>query len=99
MAKFGDIISSDVPVLLQFHEGSYDDTSPDVSLNMRELANMVGESLRIIKIDVEKNPKLAQVLSIKNLPTYMVYQNKEMKWRQSGALTLSSLLDNLKKYM
>jgi thioredoxin 1 len=51
----------------------------------------MGESIRIIKIDVDKNNSLAMNYRVQSVPTLMLFRKGEMLWRQSGTLQLSAL--------
>jgi thioredoxin 1 len=65
---------------------------------LRDVASTLGDSARIIKINVDKNPELSEALRIKGLPTLIIYKQGEMKWRQSGIQDGSSLITLLQKY-
>lgn len=58
---------------------------------LKELSGMVGDSARIIKIDVDKNQKVAQKYSIQGVPTLMLFKNGKTKWRQSGVVSAKDL--------
>ena len=56
-----------------------------------ELKKVYGEKLRIIKIDVDKNPAIADQFKIRGVPTLMLFKDSKMLWRESGAFPLSTL--------
>ena len=90
MARFGDLINVEVPVLLEFFT-EWDETVKDV-------AAALGDKAKIIKIDVEKNNELADALRIKGVPTFIIYKSGEMKWRQRGEESANSLINRVKKF-
>mgnify|MGYP000580433067 CR=1 FL=1 len=59
------------------------------------LKNELGDRARIIKIDIDKNKSLAQQLNVRSIPTVMIYQNGEMKWRATGAQTIQTMKQQL----
>jgi thioredoxin 1 len=65
---------------------------------LKDVANALGKKAKVIKIDLEKNNKLAEALRIKGAPTLMIYKRGEMKWRQSGDEDANSLIDRLKDF-
>ncbi len=98
MSKFGELIETPIPVLLDFYT-DWSKTCEVMNPVLREVASALGEKARIIKIDVDKNKELAEALRVKELPTLMIYKNGEMKWRQSGELEAVTLVDLLNEYI
>lgn len=92
MSKFGELINSQVPVLIDFFT-EWD--SPSVAMNevIRDVASQLGDKARVIKIDVDKNKELAEALRVKGLPTIMIYKDGQMVWRQSGEVDANTLID------
>ena len=97
MARFGDLIDIKVPVLLEFYI-KQDEISNTMYPVLKDVANALGKKAKVIKIDLEKNNKLAEALRIKGAPTLMIYNRGEMKWRQSGDEDANSLIDRLKDF-
>ena len=92
MSKFGDLISGTVPVLIDFYT---EWSEPSVAMHpvVRDVAAALGDSAKVIKIDVDKNQELANALRIKSLPTLMVYKNGAMVWRQSGEVDANTIIN------
>ena len=59
--------------------------------NLEDLKSKMGENVRIIKIDVDKNPAIAAQYRIQGVPTLMVFKQGQSKWRQSGVLSAAAL--------
>ena len=97
MARFGDLIDIEVPVLLEFYI-KQDEISNTMYPVLKDVANALGKKAKVIKIDLEKNNKLADALRIKEAPTLMIYNKGEMKWRQSGDEDANSLISRLKGF-
>ena len=97
MARFGDLIDIEVPVLLEFYI-KQDEISNTMYPVLKDVADAMGKKAKVIKIDLEKNNKLAEALRIKGAPTLMIYKRGEMKWRQSGDEDANSLIDRLKDF-
>src|SRR5690606_22143036 len=94
---FNDIIQSEKPVLVDFYATW---CGPCKMMNpiLQELKTAVGEEVVIIKIDVEKNQEVASALEIQGVPTLMIFQRGELKWRQSGVVSASVLEQVLQQY-
>lgn len=91
MSKFGELINSHVPVLIDFYT---EWNEPSVSMHpvIRDVAAALGDRAKVIKIDVDKNQELAEALRIKGLPTLMIYKDGQMVWRQSGELDANTII-------
>ena len=98
MSKFGEIIETNIPVLLDFYT-ELDDACKMMHPVLRDVAAALGDKARVIKIDVEKNSELAEALRVKGLPTLMIYKQGEMKWRQSGEQDANTLIGLIQEYV
>lgn len=58
---------------------------------LEQLKEEMGDSLRIIKIDIDKNEALMEQYRIQSVPTLMLFSKGEQLWRQSGAMSLVDL--------
>ncbi|SDX71625.1 thioredoxin 1 [Lutibacter oricola] len=97
MAKFGELISSDIPVLIDFYTEWEEDTD-SLHSKLRDVAAALGDKAKVIKIDIDKNETLANALRIKGNPTFIIYKDGEMKWRQSGDQDANTLISLVEKY-
>lgn len=98
MSKFGELIETNVPVLLEFY-AEWDEDCKMMHPILRDVASILGDKARVIKIDIEKNTELAEALRVKELPTLMVYKEGEMKWRQSGEQDSNTIVSIIKEYI
>lgn len=98
MAKFGELISSEIPVLIDFYTEWKEDAADDVHSVLRDVAAALGDKAKVIKIDVEKNETLANALRIKGNPTFIIYKSGEMKWRQTGDQDANTLINLVEQY-
>lgn len=84
--NFESIINSNTPVLVDFFAewcGPCKAQSPI----LKEIASELGEKVKVIKIDVDKNPEIAMKFHIQEVPTLMVFKNGRQMFRQSGMMT------------
>ena len=98
MSKFGDLIDVDVPVLFDFFI-EQDDASGSMQLILQDVLAALGDKVKVIKIDVDKNEALSEALRIKTLPTLIIYKSGDMKWRQSGELDANTIIGLLQDYI
>ena len=98
MAKFGEIISSNIPTLIDFY-ADWNENNTSLHSVLRDVAAALGDKGKVIKIDVDKNKELSQALRVKGLPTLMIYKKGEMVWRQSGEQDANTLIGILNEYV
>ncbi|KAB2813740.1 thioredoxin [Phaeocystidibacter luteus] len=84
MSKFGELVREG-NVLVDFH-ATWCQPCKILGPILQELAREWEGKVRIIKIDIDKNPAIAQKLAVQGVPTMIFYSNGEQKWRRSGAL-------------
>ena len=58
---------------------------------LQELKEKVGETARILKIDVDKNMELAAEFNVQSVPTLIVFKEGTVRWRQSGVQRADAL--------
>jgi len=91
MSKFGELISTPIPVLIDFYT-NWSEQSVAMDPVIKDVAAALGDKAKVIKIDVDKNQELAEALRIKGVPTLMMYKNGQMIWRQSGELDANTII-------
>jgi thioredoxin 1 len=88
--SFGDIIKGPTPVLVDFF-AEWCGPCKMMKPILEELHNKMGNRVRIIKVDIDKSPKLAEALDIQSVPTLMLFKGGETKWRGAGVMQASLL--------
>ena len=95
MSKFSELINQDKPVLVDFF-AEWCGPCKMMSPILKELKDSLGESVAIIKIDVDKNQELAAKYQVKGVPTLLLFKQGKQVWRQSGLVQKNDLLSILK---
>ena len=97
MENLKDIISSDRLTLVDFY-ATWCGPCKMMHPVLDQLKGDLGESVRIIKIDVDKNEALAMQYHIQSVPTLMLFKNGEVVWRKSGAMSANDLKTIIGQY-
>jgi thioredoxin 1 len=95
--NFKTIITGTKLVLVDFYAdwcGPCKTQGPIIS----ELSKEVGNVVRIIKIDIDKNPNIAQQYQIKGVPTLILFKNGNVVWRQSGVQSKMQLMQLINEF-
>lgn len=88
--NFNEIIKGEKPVLVDFHAdwcGPCKMMAPVIEQFSKEMHDKV----RILKVDVDRNPKAATTYQIQGVPTFILFKRGHIIWRQSGSLPLQTL--------
>lgn len=96
VASFTDLINSEKPVLIDFH-ATWCGPCKAMGPILQEVSKQVGDQAKILKIDVDKNQKVAAKYQVQGVPTLMIFKSGEMLWRQSGVVPANQLVDLLKQ--
>ena len=95
MASFKEIISGGVPVLVDFSAEWCGPCKMMVPI-LEQVKKELGEKVKIVKIDVDKNQSLASTYNVQGVPTLMVFKQGKQVWRESGVRQASELVTILK---
>jgi len=95
--NFSQIINGERPVLVDFHALWCGPCKAQAPI-LKELAKEMKKEVRIIKIDVDKNPNIAQRFSVRGVPTLALFKKGEIVWRQSGVQTKQQLINIIQQH-
>ena len=98
MTKFGELIGSRIPTLIDFYS-DWEEEENNLHSILRDVAAALGDRAKVVKINVSKNETLAAALRIKGNPTYIIYKDGEMKWRQTGHQDANTLISLVQQYV
>lgn len=102
MESFNNIIRSGQPVLVDFFAvpiaigrcGPCKAMAPV----LKNFSSELNGKARILKVDIDKNPAVASACGIQAVPTLLLFKNGEVKWRQSGIVSGSLLMEIISKF-
>ena len=94
-SNFKTIIDSETPVLIDFY-AEWCGPCKSLSSVLKQVKSALKDGVKIVQIDVDKNPLLAANYKIKGVPTMMLFKNGTQVWRQSGVLQMTDLIEVIK---
>ena len=97
MATFADLVNTEQPVLVDF-SAEWCGPCKMMPPILKQLKDMTGERLKILKIDIDKNPTVAELYRVQSVPTLMLFKNGKSLWRQSGVMQATQLKQALEQY-
>ncbi|MFT6167078.1 MAG: thioredoxin 1 [Vicingaceae bacterium] len=95
MASFKEIVNSETPVLVDFF-AEWCGPCKMISPILKEIKSTLKDDVKILKIDVDKNQKVASAYQVQGVPTLIIFQKGKIVWRQSGVIPAHELISRIK---
>jgi thioredoxin 1 len=92
---FNDLIQGETPVLVDFF-ATWCGPCQMMQPILEDVASQV-DNVKIIKVDVDKNPAAAQSFQVRGVPTLILFEKGKVKWRQSGVVPAHQLVQIIKE--
>ena len=94
--KFDEIISSEIPYIVDFW-APWCGPCRMIAPILEEIANEMEESIKILKVNVDEYPDLAQRFGIMSIPTLLFFKKGEIKGKIIGAVPKKEILKKIKE--
>lgn len=94
-SSFFDIIQSETPVLVDFF-ATWCGPCKTLGPILEQVKDELGDQVKIVKIDVDKNQPLAAQYNVRGVPTMILYKAGKQVWRQSGVVEKNAIIDVVK---
>jgi thioredoxin 1 len=96
-ANFAELVNNDTPTVVDFY-AEWCGPCKMMKPILEQVKNNVGDKVRIIKIDVDKNQALAEMFKIRGVPTLALFKKGELKWIQPGVVQAHQLESIIEQY-
>lgn len=96
-SNFNTIIDSDIPVLIDFY-AEWCGPCKALAPILKSVKEELGDKVKIVKIDVDKNQPLAAQYQVRGVPTMLLFKNGKQLWRQSGVLQKNDIVNIIKSH-
>ncbi len=96
-SDFDTIINSSTTVLVDFFA---DWCGPCKMLApiLKQVKDELGDTIKIVKVDVDKNQALAAKYQVRGVPTMLLFKEGKQLWRQSGVLQKNDIINIIKSH-
>ena len=98
METFNDVINSGQLVLVDFF-ATWCQPCKMMHPILEQVKEVLGERIRIIKVDVDKYGATASFYGIQSVPTLMLFRQGEVLWRTSGVVQKAGLLAKIETFL
>ena len=98
METFKDVISGNQLVLVDFF-ATWCQPCKMMHPILEQVKAALGDKIRIIKLDVDKQGMTASQYGIQSVPTLMLFRQGEVLWRTSGVMQKTDLLATIDPFL
>ena len=93
-----EVLKCDIPVVADFWAEWCEPCKPVESF-LTEIANEYREQLKVVKVDIEDNPRVTSYYGVLTIPTVIVFKFGQEVERLNGTQTKNSLLEKIRPHL
>ena len=93
-----EVFETDAPVLVYFW-AAWCGPCRLVSPSVKKIAESYGESLKVVKLEVDPNPEARTKCKVEGVPALRLFKDKELLAEHEGAITRQQLEEMLQQYL
>ncbi|MEQ8823248.1 MAG: thioredoxin [Filomicrobium sp.] len=86
------VLKSDKPVLVDFY-AEWCGPCKAMAPALDQVADALKDSVKVVKVDVDKSPAIAQQYNVRAMPTLMVFSGGKVAAQHVGAMTQRASLE------
>ena len=95
---YNDIINSSKTVLVEFY-ASWCPHCKRMMPIVEQVKELLAGNVKVYQYDIDENQQLAESQNVESIPTFIIYENGNEMWRQSGEMDGNVLLNKIQAYM
>ena len=94
MSDFNEIINSEKPTLVDFF-ATWCGPCQMLSPILESVSTEVGDTAKVLKVDIEKNMDFAIQYNVRSVPTLIIFKEGKEVWRKSGLTEKNVLVESI----
>ncbi|MBI1783151.1 MAG: thioredoxin [Sphingobacteriales bacterium] len=63
---------------------------------LKEVKEKLGDSVTVLKMDIDKNPHYTNQYGVQAVPTLIVFKNGKIIWRKAGVASANEIIQHVK---
>ncbi|HWS60581.1 MAG TPA: thioredoxin domain-containing protein [Flavobacterium sp.] len=92
--EYAELLNTDKKVLVDFY-AKWCAPCKKMSPYLDKMQKEMSDKIVIVRLNADENPTLIKEMKILELPTLILYENKEIKWKYSGYISEEDLKKQL----
>ncbi|MFH4965206.1 thioredoxin [Gaetbulibacter sp. M235] len=93
--SFNNIINSETLILVDFF-AEWCGPCKTLAPILKDVKAELGDLIKIIKIDVDKNQELSAKYQVRGVPTMILFKKGNQLWKQSGVMDKNHIVSIIK---
>ena len=94
---FAELVNGNIPVLVDFF-ATWCGPCKALAPILVDVKKELGDTARLVKVDVDVNPKAVKLYGVRGVPTLVLFHKGEVVWKKTGVQTKSRIVKEIKKY-
>ena len=90
-----EVVNSELPVLIDFW-AEWCDPCKEIALILDEINNEMDDEIKIVKINIDKNPNIPNQYGVQSIPTLIIFKKGEIVGTKVGSCLKSELISWIK---
>jgi thioredoxin 1 len=95
---FQELINGDTPVLVDFF-ATWCGPCKMMQPILEDTSRQLGDRIKIVKVDVDRNPLAASTFQVRGVPTLILFQKGKILWRESGVVPAHQLVKVIESHL
>ncbi|MCB0790327.1 MAG: thioredoxin [Flavobacteriales bacterium] len=97
MSRFQEILNGPLPVLVDMH-ATWCGPCKALAPIIEEVARATTGRMRVLKVDVDRNPQMARQYQVRGVPTLLLFSGGKVVWRTSGVVPAGTILEAVRTH-